>query len=78
MTGWGAVLVSVAFMFAVFGQIPINDVLIGRVTRSEWRSGWSDPIPSEPIVSLDWNDGRVEVRTVRNESGWVIVAWGPE
>lgn len=38
LTGWSAVLVSVAFMFAVFGQIPINDVLVGRVTRSEWRS----------------------------------------
>ena len=25
-------------MLVVFGQIPINDVLIGRVTRSEWRS----------------------------------------
>ena len=25
-------------MLVVFGQIPINDVLLGRVTRSEWRS----------------------------------------
>jgi hypothetical protein len=25
-------------MFAVFGQIPINDVLVGRMTKSEWRS----------------------------------------
>ena len=33
-----ALLVSIAFMFAVFGQIPINDVLVGRMTRSEWRS----------------------------------------
>jgi MFS family permease len=32
-----ALLVSIAFMFAVFGQIPINDVLVGRMTRSEWR-----------------------------------------
>lgn len=37
-SGWGALAVSVAFMFAVFGQIPINDVLIGRVAKSEWRS----------------------------------------
>jgi len=22
----------------VFGQIPINDVLVGRIARSEWRS----------------------------------------
>jgi hypothetical protein len=33
-----ALLVSIGFMFAVFGQIPINDVLVGRMTRSEWRS----------------------------------------
>jgi predicted MFS family arabinose efflux permease len=25
-------------MFVVFGQIPINDVLVGRMARSEWRS----------------------------------------
>ncbi|MDA7946816.1 MAG: MFS transporter [Hyphomicrobiaceae bacterium] len=35
---WAALLVSVAFMLAVFGQIPINDVLIGRLAASEWRS----------------------------------------
>jgi len=29
---------SIAFMFVVFGQIPINDVLVGRMARSEWRS----------------------------------------
>jgi len=33
-----ALLVSIAFMFVVFGQIPINDVLVGRMARSEWRS----------------------------------------
>ncbi|MGI9385560.1 MAG: MFS transporter [Methyloligellaceae bacterium] len=35
---WMALVVAVAFMLAVFGQIPINDVLVGRITRSEWRS----------------------------------------
>lgn len=38
LQGFVALLVSVAFMFAVFGQIPINDVLVGRMARSEWRS----------------------------------------
>lgn len=38
LTGIGALLVAIAFMLVVFGQIPINDVLIGRITRSEWRS----------------------------------------
>jgi MFS family permease len=38
LTGWQALIVAVAFMFAVFSQIPINDVLIGRVARSDWRA----------------------------------------
>ena len=38
LSGVPALLVAVGFMFVVFGQIPINDVLIGRMTRSEWRS----------------------------------------
>jgi MFS family permease len=38
LTHWSALAVSMAFMLVVFGQIPINDVLIGRITRSEWRS----------------------------------------
>ena len=33
-----ALIVAFGFMFAVFGQIPINDVLVGRMARSEWRS----------------------------------------
>jgi MFS family permease len=37
-SGVTALLVSIGFMLVVFGQIPINDVLIGRVTQSEWRS----------------------------------------
>ena len=38
LTGVPALIVAIAFMLVVFGQIPINDVLIGRVTNSEWRS----------------------------------------
>ena len=38
MTGLGALIVSVAFMLFVFGQVPINDVLVGRATKNEWRS----------------------------------------
>jgi MFS family permease len=38
LTGTLALLVAVAFMLVVFGQIPINDVLVGRMVRSEWRS----------------------------------------
>ena len=38
LTGMPALIVAVAFMLVVFGQIPINDVLIGRIAKSEWRS----------------------------------------
>ena len=38
LTGVAALVVSVAFMLVVFGQIPINDVLVGRATKSSWRS----------------------------------------
>lgn len=38
LTGLAALMVAIAFMLVVFGQIPINDVLIGRITQSEWRS----------------------------------------
>lgn len=38
LSGAAALVVAIAFMLVVFGQIPINDVLIGRMTRSEWRS----------------------------------------
>lgn len=37
-SGVGALITAIAFMLVVFGQIPINDVLVGRVVRSEWRS----------------------------------------
>ena len=38
LTGAAAVAVATAFTFVVFGQIPINDVLVSRIARSEWRS----------------------------------------
>ena len=38
LSGMSALVIAMAFMLVVFGQIPINDVLIGRITQSEWRS----------------------------------------
>ena len=37
-TGFAALASAFAFMLAVFGQIPIVDVLVARITRSAWRS----------------------------------------
>lgn len=38
LQGVEALIVAVCFMLVVFGQIPINDVLVGRVAKSEWRA----------------------------------------
>lgn len=38
LSGLGALIGAFAFMFFVFGQVPINDVLVGRMAKSEWRS----------------------------------------
>jgi len=38
LSGGGALIVAIGFMLVVFGQVPINDVLIGRISKSEWRS----------------------------------------
>ena len=38
LTGMPALIIAIAFMLVVFGQIPINDVLVGRIAKSEWRS----------------------------------------
>ena len=38
LTGMAALIVAIAFMLVVFGEIPINDVLVGRMARNEWRS----------------------------------------
>ena len=38
LSGIASLLAAIGFMLAVFGQIPINDVLLGRLARSEWRS----------------------------------------
>ncbi len=38
LDGGIALVAAVAFMFAVMGQIPITDVLVGRLARGPWRS----------------------------------------
>ena len=38
VTGLPALLGSLVFMLLLFGQIPINDTLVARVTHSAWRS----------------------------------------
>lgn len=60
-SGVSALVIAIAFMLVVFGQIPINDVLIGRVTKTNWRSRvlairyvitFSIGMTSVPIIAL--------------------------
>jgi len=38
LSGLAALFIVFAIMFVVFGQIPINDVLVARMSNSTWRS----------------------------------------
>ena len=38
LTDWAALIVALAFMLGAFGQIPINDYMIGKLSRSEMRA----------------------------------------
>lgn len=38
LSDWPALLVSLGFMLGAFGQIPINDYMIGKLARSELRA----------------------------------------
>ncbi len=38
LDGLAALIVAVAFMLTVFGQIPIQDTMIGRIAKGGWRS----------------------------------------
>ncbi len=38
LSDWAALLCAMAFMLAAFGQIPINDYMIGRLAEGEYRA----------------------------------------
>jgi MFS family permease len=38
LSDWAALACAMAFMLAAFGQIPINDYMIGRLAEGEWRA----------------------------------------
>ena len=67
LTDGPALLVAVIFMLAVFGQIPINDVLVGRIARSEWRSR---AFAARYIVSLSVTAIAVPL------IAWIYGTWG--
>ena len=38
LVDWASLACALAFMLAAFGQIPINDYMIGRLAEGEWRA----------------------------------------
>ncbi len=38
LDGWALLIVSILMMLSVFGQIPLNDAIVGRYTPDEYRS----------------------------------------
>ncbi len=38
LSDWAALIVALAFMLGAFGQIPINDYMIGKIAKSEMRA----------------------------------------
>lgn len=38
LNDWAALACTMAFMLAAFGQIPINDYMIGRLAEGQWRA----------------------------------------
>jgi predicted MFS family arabinose efflux permease len=38
LVGWPALICAMVFMLAAFGQIPINDYMIGRMAEGEYRA----------------------------------------
>ena len=65
-TDWLALLVALAFMLGAFGQIPINDYMIGRMAKSELRASiygmryivtfavWATVVPLIAWVHHNW------------------------
>ena len=64
-----AFFIAVGFMLAVFGQIPINDVLVGRMTKSEWRAR---AFAARYIVTF------AVAATALNLIAWLHERWGFE
>ena len=67
LTGWAAYGVAFCFMLGVFGQIPINDFLIGTTTSRENRS---------KAMGVRYLVVFLTMSAVLPMIAWVHVAWG--
>lgn len=66
-SGAFAIAVAVGFMLAAFGQIPINDVLVGRIAVSDWRSR---------ILALRYTTTITVMACSVPFIAWVYAGWG--
>ena len=67
LTGWAMAACATVFMFAAFGQIPINDILVGRVTSNEWRSR---------VLAIRYMVTITIMAATLPVIGWVHSSWG--
>jgi len=67
LSGPWALVTATAFMLVVFGQIPINDVLIGRVAKTQWRSR---ALAARYIISFSVSATAIPM------IAWVHASWG--
>ena len=66
LTDWNALAVALGFMLGAFGQIPINDYMIGKMAKSELRASvfgaryivsfavWATVVPLIAWVHYNW------------------------
>ena len=66
LSGVPALVTALGFMLLVFGQIPINDVLVARISKSAWRSrafaarviiGFGISSTAIPLISFVYREG---------------------
>ena len=67
LTDWPALLVALAFMLGTFGQVPINDYMIGKLARSDLRAS---------IYGVRYVVTFVALAGVIPLIAWVHATWG--
>jgi MFS family permease len=64
---WPAVLVALAFMLGAFGQIPINDYMVGKMAKSELRAS---------IYGVRYVVGFTSLAAALPLIAWIHKGWG--
>jgi MFS family permease len=67
LSNWAALIVALGFMLGAFGQIPINDYMIGKMARSELRAS---------VYGLRYLVSFVALASAIPLIAWVHETWG--